>query len=170
MSVTVLWSVFEVLEDERDSDLWPELTAALRGDSALHALERSMSGCYAHWCVIAGSRRRHGQDKTVLSRPSFQFATVQSQTFWGLLKTWKYTASTHARTISFVLSVSAVWTKLETRQRHFCLVLIQYNISKLSCLVSSCVHPPTGTRQKDKTKLIVLPCLDPVSYLQLFRL
>jgi len=48
MSVTVLWSVFEVLEDERDSDLWPELTAALRGDSALHALERSMSGCYAH--------------------------------------------------------------------------------------------------------------------------
>ena len=27
------------------------------------------------------------QDKTALSRPSFQFAAVQSQAYWGLLKT-----------------------------------------------------------------------------------
>ena len=66
---------------------------------------------------IACSHPRHGQDKTVLScpcrrwhavwtqlqtlcldpvsmsfvssRPSFRFATVQSQMYWGLLKTWK---------------------------------------------------------------------------------
>ena len=71
------------------------------------------------YVMLACSHRRHGQDKTVLScpwrrcehkcrqdktvlscldpvsmsfvlsRPSFQFATVQSRIYWGLLKTWK---------------------------------------------------------------------------------
>jgi len=61
-------------------------------------------------CLIACSHRRHGQDIIVLSclvlvggvntagdktrqfslvLTQFQFATVQSQIYWGLLKTWK---------------------------------------------------------------------------------
>ena len=71
------------------------------------------------------------QDSFVLSRPSFQFATLQSHICWGLLKTWKletgsrrdkthqnclvlsavvFTPPTRTRQDSLVLSVSAVWT------------------------------------------------------------
>ena len=64
----------------------------------------------------------------VLSRRSFQFATVQSQIYWGLLKNWKletgsrqdktvflspimFTPPTRTRQDSLVLSVSTVWTR-----------------------------------------------------------
>ena len=92
--------------------------------------------------VTACSHRQHGQDKTVLScprlrcednwwqdktvlfcldpiltsfvlsRPSFQFTTVQSQIHWGLLKTWKL--ETRSRQEKTVLSC----LQLCSRQRH----------------------------------------------------
>ena len=42
------------------------------------------------------------QDSFVLSRPNFQFAAVQSQIFWGLLKTWQLeTGSRQDKTVLF---------------------------------------------------------------------
>ena len=48
------------------------------------------------------------QDSFILSRPSFQFATVQSQIYWGLLKTWKLeTKSRRDKTVLTPLT----WTR-----------------------------------------------------------
>jgi len=72
---------------------------------------------------------RTRQNSLVLSWPSFQFATVQSQIPWGLLKNWKFetglrqdktvffsvvfTPLTHTRQDSLDLSMSADWTSYQ---------------------------------------------------------
>ena len=76
------------------------------------------------------------QDSFVLSQPSFQFASVQSQIYWGLLKTWK-------------LETGSRWEKthrnwVETRDK-----------TKLSCL-QLCSHRRHG---QDKTVLSCLFCV-----------
>ena len=57
----------------------------------------------------------------VLSRPSFQFATVQSQIYWGLLKTWKLETGSRQNCLALPLIVFTPPTR--TRQvRQSCLV------------------------------------------------
>ena len=88
------------------------------------------------------------QDSLVLSWPSFQFATFQSQIYWGLMKTSKLetgfrqykTVSSclqlrshrrHGQDKSLALSVSAVWTS--------------YKNSFLSTLMRLCITGPLST-------------------------
>ena len=89
------------------------------------------------------------QDSFVLSRPNFQFATVQSQIYWGLLKTWKLaTGSRQDKTVLSCLqlcshrrhgqdktdmSASAVWTSYHIYTMYViccwtsgCLILISF--------------------------------------------
>ena len=54
------------------------------------------------------------QDSFVLSRPSFQFTTVQSQIYWWLLKTWKLETGSRRTKQSCLVSVGGVIKLSET--------------------------------------------------------
>ena len=50
---------------------------------------RTRQDCLVLSVLAVWTQLQIRQDSFVLSRPSFQFVTVQSQIYWGLLKTWK---------------------------------------------------------------------------------
>ena len=103
------------------------------------------------------------QKKTVLSRPSFQFASVQSQIYRGLLKTWILeTGSGQDKTVlSCLVRVGGVnWNGDETRQ--FCLVSTKFpifncSVSNISRTTENCrsLSPPSRRTRQDSFVLSV---------------
>jgi len=75
---------------------------------------RTRQNCLVLSMWAMGTEVAIKQDSFVLSRPSFYFATPQSQKYWGLgywkLGNWKLGRDKTKDKDSLVLSVSAVWT------------------------------------------------------------